>query len=45
MPIRAAAEAVEQVGKTISRLQITIKGPLDIAQPIRRLLTSECTAR
>lgn len=35
VPIRAAAESVEQVGKTISRLQITIKGPLDIAQPIR----------
>ncbi len=34
-PIRAAAESVEQAGKTISRLQITIKGPLDIAQPIR----------
>jgi len=33
--IRAAAESVEQASKTISRLQITIKGPLDIAQPIR----------
>ena len=35
VPIRAAAESVEQAGKTISRLQITIKGPLNIAQPIR----------
>ena len=35
VPIRVAAESVEQIGKTISRLQITIKGPLDIAQPIR----------
>ena len=46
VPIRAAvvgltntvgkhAESVEQAGETISRLQITIKGPVDIAQPIR----------
>jgi hypothetical protein len=33
--IRAAAESVEQASKTISRLQITIKEPVDIAQPIR----------
>ena len=46
VPIRAAvvgltntvgkhAESVEQAGETISRLQITIKGPVDIGQPIR----------
>ena len=46
VPIRAAlvgltnavgkhAESVEQAGKTISRPQITIKDPVDIAQPIR----------
>jgi hypothetical protein len=34
-PIRAAAQSVEQAGKTISRLQITVKGPVDIAQPIQ----------
>lgn len=29
------AESVEQAGETISRLQLTIKEPVDIAQPIR----------
>ena len=29
------AESVEQAGETISRLQLTIKGPVNIAQPIR----------
>ncbi len=29
------AGAVERAGKTISRLQITVNGPVDIAQPVR----------
>lgn len=29
------AESVEQAGETISRLQLTIRGPVNIAQPIR----------
>ena len=46
MPIREAidslsarvnqhATAVERAGKTISHLQLTVKNPVDIAQPIR----------
>jgi len=29
------ARSVERAGETISRLQLTIKGPVDIAQPVR----------
>lgn len=29
------AAAVEQAGKTISHLQLTVKNPVDVAQPIR----------
>jgi hypothetical protein len=29
------AEAVKQAGKTISHLQLTVKNPVDVAQPIR----------
>lgn len=29
------AGAVERAGKTISRLQITVNGPVDVAQPVR----------
>ena len=33
--VQTHAKSVERAGETISRLQLTIKGPVDIAQPIR----------
>lgn len=33
--VRTHAKSVERAGENISRLQLTIKGPVDIAQPIR----------
>ena len=33
--VQTHAKSVERAGETISRLQLTIKSPVDIAQPLR----------